>query len=83
MVTMMLLTMRQSIMAAFTLPLSLQIMGWIATVAMAATVVAMVASWLPPISHTAISAHQTYFWLADLCVEPPRLAEQQVRSRGI
>jgi Mn2+/Fe2+ NRAMP family transporter len=46
MVTMMLLTMRRSIMAGFTLPLSLQIMGWIATAAMAATVVAMVASWL-------------------------------------
>jgi Mn2+/Fe2+ NRAMP family transporter len=46
MVTMMLLTMRRSIMAGFTLPLSLQIMGWIATAAMAATVVALVASWL-------------------------------------
>jgi hypothetical protein len=30
MVMMMLLTMRRSIMAAFTLPLSLQIVGWIA-----------------------------------------------------
>lgn len=46
MVMMMLLTMQRSIMAAFTLPLPLQIMGWIATVAMAATVVAMVASWI-------------------------------------
>jgi NRAMP (natural resistance-associated macrophage protein)-like metal ion transporter len=46
MVTMMLLTMRRSIMAGFTLPLSLQIMGWVATAAMAATAVAMVCSWL-------------------------------------
>jgi len=46
MVTMMLLTMRRSIMAGFTLPLSLQILGWLATATMAATVVAMVCSWL-------------------------------------
>jgi NRAMP (natural resistance-associated macrophage protein)-like metal ion transporter len=46
MVTMMLLTMRRSIMAGFTLPLSLQIMGWVATAAMVATAVAMVCSWL-------------------------------------
>jgi NRAMP (natural resistance-associated macrophage protein)-like metal ion transporter len=46
MVTMMLLTRRGSIMEAFTLPPTLQIMGWIATAAMAATVVAMVASWI-------------------------------------
>jgi Mn2+/Fe2+ NRAMP family transporter len=46
MVTMMLLTMRRSIMAGFTLLLSLQIMGWLATVTMAATTVAMVISWL-------------------------------------
>ena len=46
MVTMMLLTMRRSIMAGFTLPRSLQIMGWIATAAMAATVVALITSWL-------------------------------------
>jgi NRAMP (natural resistance-associated macrophage protein)-like metal ion transporter len=45
MVTMMYLTMRRSIMAEFTLPLPLQIMGWIATATMAVTVVAMVASW--------------------------------------
>jgi hypothetical protein len=32
-------------MANFTLPRSLQVMGWLATVAMAATVVAMVVSW--------------------------------------
>jgi len=46
MVTMMYLSMRRSIMAGFTLPLPLQIMGWIATATMTATVVAMVASWL-------------------------------------
>jgi len=45
MVTMMYLTMRRSIMAGFTLPLPLQIMGWIATATMALTVVAMVVSW--------------------------------------
>lgn len=33
-------------MAGFTLPLFLQIMGWLATVTMALTVVAMVWSWL-------------------------------------
>src|SRR6202790_4588543 len=46
MITMMLLTMRRSIMAGFTLPLSLLVMGWVATATMAATVVAMVWSWL-------------------------------------
>jgi NRAMP (natural resistance-associated macrophage protein)-like metal ion transporter len=46
MVTMMLLAMRRSIMAGFTLPLSLQILGWLATATMAATVVAMIWSWL-------------------------------------
>ena len=46
MVTMMLLTMRRSIMVEFTLPLSMQVMGWLATTAMAATTVAMVCSWL-------------------------------------
>ena len=46
MVTMMLLTMRRSIMAGFTLPLSLQILGWLATATMAATVLAMIWSWL-------------------------------------
>jgi NRAMP (natural resistance-associated macrophage protein)-like metal ion transporter len=45
MVAMMYLTMRRSIMARFTLPLPLQIIGWIATATMAATVVAMIASW--------------------------------------
>ena len=46
MVTMMLLTMRRSIMAGFTLPLPMQVMGWLATAVMAATTVAMVCSWL-------------------------------------
>jgi Mn2+/Fe2+ NRAMP family transporter len=46
MITMMLLTMRRSIMAGFTLPLPMQVMGWLATTAMAATAVAMVGSWL-------------------------------------
>lgn len=46
MVMMMFLTMRRSIMAGFTLPLPLLVMGWVATAAMAATTVAMAASWL-------------------------------------
>jgi Mn2+/Fe2+ NRAMP family transporter len=46
MVTMMFLTMRRSVMAGFTLPLALQIMGWLTTATMAATVVAMISSWL-------------------------------------
>jgi Mn2+/Fe2+ NRAMP family transporter len=46
MVTMMLLTMRRSIMAGFTLPPLLLVMGWLATATMAVTTVAMVASWL-------------------------------------
>ena len=46
MVMMMRLTMRPSVMAEFTLPLRLQVMGWLATATMAVTVVAMVASWL-------------------------------------
>jgi Mn2+/Fe2+ NRAMP family transporter len=45
MVMMMCLIRRPAIMANFTLPRSLQVMGWLATVAMAATVVAMVVSW--------------------------------------
>jgi Mn2+/Fe2+ NRAMP family transporter len=45
MVTMMLLTMRRSIMAGFTSPLPLLILGWVATATMAATTLAMVASW--------------------------------------
>jgi Mn2+/Fe2+ NRAMP family transporter len=46
MVTMMFLTMRRSAMAGFTLPPALQIMGWLATATMTATVVAMIWSWL-------------------------------------
>jgi Mn2+/Fe2+ NRAMP family transporter len=46
MAMMMRLTMRRSVMAGFTLPLPLQVMGWLATAAMATTVVAMIASWL-------------------------------------
>jgi Mn2+/Fe2+ NRAMP family transporter len=46
MVTMMLLTMRRSIMAGFTLPLPMQVMGWLATATMAAAAIAMVLSWL-------------------------------------
>jgi NRAMP (natural resistance-associated macrophage protein)-like metal ion transporter len=46
MIMMMRLTMRPAIMARFTLPRPLQVMGWLATAAMAATVVAMVGSWL-------------------------------------
>ena len=46
MVMMMRLTMRPSVMAGFTLPLPLHVMGWLATATMTATVVAMVASWL-------------------------------------
>jgi len=41
----MLLTMRPAIMGPFTLPRSLQAVGWAATAAMAATVVALVWSW--------------------------------------
>jgi Mn2+/Fe2+ NRAMP family transporter len=39
------LTMRRSIMAGFTLPPLLLVMGWLATATMAVTTVAMVASW--------------------------------------
>lgn len=46
MIMMMRLTMRPAIMARFTLPRPLQVMGWLATSVMAATVVAMVGSWL-------------------------------------
>ncbi len=46
MITMMLLTMHRSIMAGFTLPVPMQVMGWLATAAMAVTAVAMVCSWL-------------------------------------
>jgi NRAMP (natural resistance-associated macrophage protein)-like metal ion transporter len=43
---MMHLSMRPNIMAGFTLPRSLQAVGWIATVAMGGTVVAMAVTWL-------------------------------------
>jgi Mn2+/Fe2+ NRAMP family transporter len=46
MVMMMFLTMRRSAMAGFMLPPALQIMGWLATATMTATVVAMIWSWL-------------------------------------
>jgi NRAMP (natural resistance-associated macrophage protein)-like metal ion transporter len=46
MAVMMHLSMRPGIMAGFTLPLALRVLGWVATIAMAATVVAMVATWL-------------------------------------
>jgi len=46
MVMLMCLTMRRSIMAGFTLPTPLLVMGWVATTAMAAAAVAMVVSWL-------------------------------------
>jgi hypothetical protein len=42
MVTMMFMTMRRTVMARFTLPTVLQIMGWLATATMATTVVAMI-----------------------------------------
>ena len=40
------LSMRPAIMAGYTLPLPLRILGWVATVVMAITVMAMVATWL-------------------------------------
>ncbi len=43
---MMRLTMHRSIMAEFTLPVSLHVLGWISTAVMALTVVAMIWSWL-------------------------------------
>ncbi len=46
MMAMMHLSMRPQIMAKFTLPRPLQIVGWIATVAMAITVIAMLVTWL-------------------------------------
>jgi len=45
MFVMMRLTMRPAIMGAFTLPRLLRVVGWLATAAMAVTVVMMVASW--------------------------------------
>jgi NRAMP (natural resistance-associated macrophage protein)-like metal ion transporter len=46
MIMMMHLSMRAEIMAGFTLPRGLQILGWVATTMMAATVLAMAVSWL-------------------------------------
>ena len=46
MIMMMRLTMRPVIMARFTLPRPLQVMGWLATAAMAVTVVTMIGSWI-------------------------------------
>ncbi|WP_241911803.1 NRAMP family divalent metal transporter [Telmatospirillum siberiense] len=48
MIAMMHLSMRSAIMAGFTLPRPLQVMGWIATIVMTVTVVAMVVTWLVP-----------------------------------
>ena len=45
MAIMMHLSMRPAIMARYTLPLSLRLFGWAATLVMAATVVAMLATW--------------------------------------
>jgi NRAMP (natural resistance-associated macrophage protein)-like metal ion transporter len=45
MVVMMHLSMRTGIMSRFTLPLTLRVLGWVATGVMAATVVAMGVSW--------------------------------------
>ncbi len=45
MIAMMSLSMRKSIMGAFTLPLALRAVGWLATAAMAGTVIAMIVSW--------------------------------------
>ncbi len=46
MIMMMRMTMRPEIMAGFTLPRTLRVMGWLATIAMVTTVLAMVLSWL-------------------------------------
>ncbi|HMA51702.1 MAG TPA: divalent metal cation transporter, partial [Magnetospirillaceae bacterium] len=46
MITMMHLTARRSIMAAYTLPPALKIIGWAATITMTAAVAAMIFSWL-------------------------------------
>jgi len=45
MIAMMHLSMRRLIMAGFTLPLPLQILGWVGTIVMAVTVLAMAATW--------------------------------------
>ena len=46
MILMMRMTMRPAIMVDFTLPPALQLVGWLATGAMAGTVVAMLATWI-------------------------------------
>ncbi len=46
MIAMMRLSMRTDIMAGFTLPAPLRILGWVATVVMSLTVVGMVVSWI-------------------------------------
>jgi Mn2+/Fe2+ NRAMP family transporter len=46
MVAMMNLSMRPNIMAEFTLPLALQVLGWLATIVMALTVGLMAWAWL-------------------------------------
>jgi hypothetical protein len=46
MVIMMLLAMRPAVMGSFVLPRPLQVMGWLATVAMAVTVAGLVWSWV-------------------------------------
>ena len=46
MIVMMNLSMRSDIMASFALPRPLQIMGWLATITMGATVIAMLVTWL-------------------------------------
>ncbi|HLG88971.1 MAG TPA: divalent metal cation transporter [Alphaproteobacteria bacterium] len=46
MIAMMHLSMRPGIMAGFTLPLPLQILGWLGTIVMTITVVALAATWL-------------------------------------
>ena len=46
MVVMMFMTVNPRIMGRFTLPLPLQIVGWIATVAMVVTALALIGSWL-------------------------------------
>jgi Mn2+/Fe2+ NRAMP family transporter len=45
MIVMMPLSMRKGIMSGFTLPLTLRILGWVATGVMAVTVVAIGISW--------------------------------------
>ena len=46
MAAMMNLSMRPAIMALYTLPLPLRVLGWVATAVMAVTVLAMIATWI-------------------------------------